>query len=325
MARRFGWLLLAAWASTSLGADEGTPAAWVAGRVVDLEGRPVAGASIWSISPQQKELARARSAADGRFRLGPMPWRERVDVWFEGEGSARGRVEGVAAFEGAGQDLGTLTIPPGTRVVGRVVGVDGRAVAGAKVGVEVRRRVHGHTTVPLQSPWDLSSDAEGRFRSPPLPSGEGYLLIGSPGKARKWLGPRLMPGTAEVALGEVRLEDEVPIQGVVVDREGNPAPGVEVVVDGNYEDSATTGPDGRFTLGGAGREAKELQLTSNDYFAPNRFPIGPDRRALRLVVSKAYEIHGNAVDAETGAPVKVDSVRLCNVVHLPDGTTSLQG
>ena len=325
MARRFGWVLLAAWASTSLGAEEGPPGAWVAGRVVDLAGRPVAGASIWSISPQQKELARVRSDADGRFRLGPMPWRDRVEVWYESEGSTRGRVEGVAAFEGAGQDLGTLTLLPGTRVVGRVVGVDGRAVAGAKVGVEVRRRVHGHTTVPLQSPWDLSSDAEGRFRSPPLPSGEGYLLIGSPGKARKWLGPRLMPGTAEVDLGEVRLEDEVPIQGVVVDREGNPAPGVEVVVDGNYEDSATTGPDGRFTLGRAGRDAKQLRLVSRAYFAPDPLPLGPDRRDLRLVVTKAYEIDGRAVDAETGAPVEIATAQLCTVVHEPDGTTSLQG
>ncbi len=326
MARRFGWFLLVALVSTGVAAEEeGKPTAWVAGRVVDPAGRPVAGASVWSVSPLREELAKGRTDADGRFRLGPIPWRERVDVWFEGEGFARGRVEGVAAFEGAGQDLGTLTLLPGVRVIGRVVDVDGRAIPGAKVGIQVYRRVFGHTIASNQSLWALTSDAEGRFRSPPLPPGEGDLMMGTPGKVRNQIDRRLVPGTPEVDLGEVRLEDELPILGVVVDRDGQPAPKVEVVADYDYENPATTGPDGRFTLGGAGREVKQLRLTSNDYFAPDTFPIGPDRRALRLVVSKAYEIHGNAVDAETGAPVKLDSVRLCTVVHLPDGTTSLQG
>ena len=40
---------------------------------------------------------------------------------------------------------------------------------------------------------------------------------------------------------------------------------------------------------------------------------------------KAYEIHGTAVDAETGKPVPIDTVRLCIVERDPDGSYALRG
>jgi hypothetical protein len=47
---------------------------------------------------------------------------------------------------------------------------------------------------------------------------------------------------------------------------------------------------------------------------------------LKLTVIKAYEIHGTAVDAETGKPVPVDTVRLCIVDRDPDdGHVTLRG
>ncbi len=231
----------------------------------------------------------------------------------------------VHALAGQAHDIGPMTLIPGTRIKGRVADAGGRAIAGAKVKLQVYRRVLGHTIDSNQARWELSSDDQGRFRTPPLPPGEGQLSIAAPGKVRAFVGRRTMPGAPEIDLGDVKLEDEVPIRGVVVDRAGNPAPKVEVIADYDYDNAAITDKEGRFRLGGTGREAKELLLTSNDYFAPKPFPIGPDRETLRLEVIKAYEILGSAVDAETGEPVPIDTVRLCTVVHEPDGTTSLQG
>ena len=324
MIRRFGLMLMVAWASTTRGADDPGKEGSIAGRVVDLQGRGVAGASVWGVH-RLKEVGRTRADAEGRFRLGPLPEDNPVDVWFEGEGLARERREGVHVFGGLDQDLGDLALVPGTRIAGRLVDVDGRAIAGAKVGVEVYRRILGHTIDSSQAKWEVAGDAEGRFRTPPLPAGEGELIVDSPGKVRTRIGRRTTPGTPEIDLGEVRIEGEVPIRGVVVDRDGKPAPKVEVVVDYDWEHPALTDQDGRFALGGAGRDAKEIRLTSNDYFAPKPYPIAPDRLDLRLVVTKSYEILGSAVDAESGAPVEVDSVRLCMVTHEPDGTTSLRG
>ena len=198
-------------------------------------------------------------------------------------------------------------------------------MAGAGVSVEVYRRVLGHTINSDQARWEIKADAEGRFGTAALPPGEGQLVIGAAGKVRKHLSSRTVPGAAEIDLGEVKLEDEVPIRGVVVDQDGKPAPKVEVMADYDYGNVVLTDEAGRFALGGTGKEAKEVRLTSNDYFAPESFPIGPDRSSLRLAVRRAYAILGSAVDAEDGKPVPIGSVRLCMVTHEPDGTTSLRG
>jgi hypothetical protein len=205
------------------------------------------------------------------------------------------------------------------------VDAKGRPLAGAEITLQDYRHILGHTITSEQTEWTLAGDAEGRFTSAPLPAGTAELLIASPGKVRTHVGRKVEPGTAEIDLGDVTLADEVPIRGVVVDQDGKPAPGVEVIADYDYENAAKTDKDGRFTVTGAGKDAKQLLLQSNDYFAPEPFDLGPDRDGLELTVAKAYEIHGTAVDAETGRPVPIQSVRLCRVVRDPDGSFTLQG
>jgi hypothetical protein len=134
-----------------------------------------------------------------------------------------------------------------------------------------------------------------------------------------------MPGIPVVDLGDVTLPDEIPVAGVVLDQDGNPAPGVEVVADYDRDNPAKTDKNGRFTLHGAGKDLKILQLQSNDYFSPKPFNVAPGRTDLKLTVIKAYEIHGAAVDAETGKPVLVETARLCRVVREKDGHGSLAG
>jgi hypothetical protein len=87
----------------------------------------------------------------------------------------------------------------------------------------------------------------------------------------------------------------------------------------------TTDKDGRFVVHGVGKDLKQLIVRSNDYFVPKPFDAGPGRADLKLTVIKAYGIHGTAVDAETGRPVPIDTVRLCMVVRDADGHVSLFG
>jgi hypothetical protein len=68
-----------------------------------------------------------------------------------------------------------------------------------------------------------------------------------------------------------------------------------------------------------------LVAQSNNYFAPKPFDLGPDRNDVKLIVARAYEIHGTVLDAETGKPVPIDSVRLCIVERDPDGSFVLMG
>ena len=94
----------------------------------------------------------------------------------------------------------------------------------------------------------------------------------------------------------------------------------------DLENAAKTDKEGRFTVHGVGTDLKSLRLRSNDYFAAKEFKVVAGQTDLKLTVIKAYEIHGTAVDAETGQPVPIDTVRLCTVRRDPaDGHVTLAG
>lgn len=297
----------------------------VSGRVVDRLGGPVPGARVWAVADAE-QVGEARADAEGRFLLEVPSGGRGVDVWVDSEGLARQRREGVLVFEGQDHEIEPIPMLPGTRFSGRAVDAEGRPLGGASIGLEVYRHVLGHTISSYKQEWSIEADDGGRFETPPLPSGSAKLTLSAPGKVRTFAYQQAEPGVEAVDLGDVTLADEVPIRGVVVDRDGEPAPGVDVIVEYDYENASRTGEDGRFTVHGAGPDADRLRLRSNDYFAPEPFEIGEDRGDLRLTVIKAYEILGRAVDAETGEPVPIDSVRLCMVERDPDdGSITLVG
>jgi hypothetical protein len=296
----------------------------ITGRVVDLNGRPIAGAEVWGLAFRDK-VGSTRADADGRFRLAPLKEDKPITVWADAPAFARQRCEGVQVFAVRDHDIGRLVLLPGTRIRGRTVDAQRRPIAGVTIKVDDYRHILGHTISSNQTEWTLAGDTEGRFTTPPLPAGEVHFLLAAPGKVRTFASRNAEPGTTAADLGDITLADEVPIRGVVVDQDGKPAPGVEVMADYDYAGTAKTGKDGCFTIHGAGKGAKQLRLESNDYFAPKPFDLGPDRTDLKLTVIKAYEIHGTAVDSETGKPVPIDTVRLCRVERNPDGSYALIG
>src|SRR5262249_36282551 len=127
----------------------GAPAATgaITGRVVDLEGRPIAGAEVWGLAFRDK-AGTTRSGADGRFRLAPLKEDKPVTVWADAPGFARQRHEaqriGVHVFAGRDHEIGPIVLLPGTRIRGRAVDARGRPVAGAKILVQDYRHVLGH-------------------------------------------------------------------------------------------------------------------------------------------------------------------------------------
>ena len=289
----------------------------VTGLVVDLQGRPVAGAEVSGLAYQEKY----EPTRSGRRRAVP-PARLKPDkpvtIWADVPGLARERRDDVRIFPGKDRDIGRLTLLPGTRIRGRVVDAQGKPVAGASVKVILYRHQLGHTISSQGTEWTFDADDDGRFATPPLPAGDGNFYLAAPGKVRTFVGKKAEPGTPVVDLGDVTLPDEMPVSGVVTDDEGKPAPGVEVIPDYDWENSVKTDKEGRFTVHGVGKDLKNLQLQSNDYFAPEPFDVTPGQTDLKLTVIKAYEIHGTAVDAETGQPVPLDTVRLCMVRRDPD-------
>ena len=165
---------------------------------------------------------------------------------------------------------------------------------------------------------EILTDSEGRFSTPPLPAGDANFNVSARGKVRTFVGKPAEPGTLMVDLGEVTLPDEIPVAGIVTDQEGNPAPGVAIIPDYDWENPAKTDKEGRFTVHGVGKKIEILQLPIERLFAPKPIEITPGRTDLKITVIKPYEIHGTAIDAETGQAVRVDTVRLCQVRRDPD-------
>ncbi|WP_169977693.1 carboxypeptidase-like regulatory domain-containing protein [Tautonia rosea] len=318
------FLLVAALFGGGDGDEEVSAGGTISGRVVDHLGGPVGGARVWAIR-EREGVGEATADEEGRFRLGPIEEGRAIEVWAEGPGLAREHREGVLVFVGADRELDPLPLLPGTTMTGRAVDAEGRPIAGATIDLELYRFMLGHTVSSHQTVWTLVSDDDGRFVTPPLPAGQAQFALTAPGKARTFCGEWSQPGTPEADLGDVAMADEVPIRGVVVDHEGEPAPDVRIMVDYDYENPAFSGEDGRFVVHGVGENAKELRLDANDFFAPEPITLGPAREDLRIVVTRAFLIEGNVVDAESGEPVEISTATLCTVERHPDGTYSLYG
>jgi hypothetical protein len=297
----------------------------VTGTVVDLKGRPVVGAEVWGLYRMEK-FGPTRSGDDGRFRLPAIAVDKPITLWADVPGLAREHRAEIRIFPGKDHDIGRLTLLPGTRISGRAVDAQGKPIAGTKVKLDVYRHVLGHTIDSQGTEWTFNTDDGGHFTTPPLPAGKASFYLTAAGKVRTFVQKNAEPGTPTIDLGAITLPDEVPVKGVVVDNEGKPAPGVDILPNYDWQCATKTDKEGRFTLHGVGKNLKTLLVQSNDYFAPEPFNVSPGQTDLKLTVIKAYEIHGTAVDAETGKPVPLDTVRLCIVERDPDdGHITLAG
>ena len=216
------------------------------------------GPTVWGLSYQEK-FGPTRSGADGRFRLAALKPDKPVTVWADAPGLARERRDDVRIFPGKDHDIGRLTLLPGTRMRGRVVDAQGKPIAGAGVKLDLYRHQLGHTISSQGTEWTFNAGDDGRFATPPLPAGDGPLLLQRTGQGPHLRRKKAEPGTSVVDLGDVTLPDEMPVAGIVTDGEGKPAPGVEVIPDYDWQNSAKTDKDGRFTVHGVGKDLKSLQ------------------------------------------------------------------
>lgn len=163
-----------------------SPACPLAGRVVDAAGAPVAGATVtaWprAVPPwgtEEYEPPSAETLEDGRFRIEAVP-----------DGSAMLIVEApdrpffalrgieIPCPTAEGHAVGTLRLPPGGELSGRVVDGEGRPLAGATVEVPGISQRPGW--LPKRYFWNahatVRTDERGRFRFPGLAVGSRFSL-----------------------------------------------------------------------------------------------------------------------------------------------------
>ncbi|HEX5443655.1 MAG TPA: carboxypeptidase regulatory-like domain-containing protein [Pirellulales bacterium] len=249
------------------------PCATVAGRLLDAEGDPIAAASLrFDVLPHGdfgKSLEPVGTDKEGRFRRTDVP--PGCDYTIYAEGMTIGfRVvkQNLAVQPGTTHHLGDVVLnssnPQGQtaaqggaaskkiRVAGRVLDLDDRPIAGARVRVIRSQTSHDSSIAPLAE-WaaDVRSDAEGRFvasypRSSAPRSDRARLLAATEGFKTEtslvatadgyglgvtYFDPSQSNASGTTAPLTVRLpRDTAPLQGRVLDLEGRPVRGARLSV-----------------------------------------------------------------------------------------------
>lgn len=261
------------------------PAPAVRGRILDADGNPVDGAAVrlLSTAPPYAVVAEAATEASGAFAFVEAPTsagRVRIVADHDPEGVVTSAE--LRPVEGETLDV-TLVLSPAA-VRGTVVDEKDHPVAGVSLSVE---------GVPWKTRGAISDDG-GAFRLAVVPYEATTLVAVAPGyrTARVDLGQR--QDRPEVVV-QVRLEAGAPIDGDVLDPDGNAARARVVACEGSASESRTTsGEDGRFTLP-ASTIGCEVRAEADD-FAPSDATIVPNAGRLTLRLNAGGAISGRVVD-----------------------------
>lgn len=293
------------------------PGARLHGRVLSPDG-PVAGAWVFvqRFVPREDHMwETAVSDAEGRYSFDFLP-------------------PGVAAVvpshsgyvhPGAPMDLSEAmwrkTVPPGllldlpaggdvardfhlvagTRVAGRVIGPDGKGVAGADVRFDSR---YGRAPTPV-----AVSGADGAFVLARVSGpGTSKLRVESPGLCQSNVPEVTLAPGGRVDGIEVRMVPRPRISGRVTDTTGVPIDGARVSLqtsdpDGRRADAvAWTGATGEYVLLAARAEGTAVVTASADGRGEARIEVAlaADVRSADVVLSSSRPFTGRLVPAETG-------------------------
>ncbi|MBL7038953.1 MAG: carboxypeptidase regulatory-like domain-containing protein [Pirellulaceae bacterium] len=259
----------------------------------------------------------------------------------------------ITLFDNADKNLGDIRLSTGRVYRGQIVNSKGAPIAEATVTCSAHRFIGRGSAGVIAGTREVITDNEGRFVTPTLPLAIPHVQASAVGFAMKAFDTAKLIAATDGELGILKLAGDDPIEGTIVDKNLQPLPGISVQVRGLV---ATTDERGRFALRGlVGTTRQPISIraegfaplswlttkTSNGYECVDftEFQLNP-----RALTSAAYQkalsspmtmqrlqiqlrregmIFGNAVDEETGEPITLSRVVLCNFARKPNGKVVL--
>jgi len=305
------------------------PGASMSGRVVDEDGRPVAGARGFVTRGSENPLMSLRrqfgnrgkaaftTAADGTFRASRLTPGENQRIETLHRDYVRATLGGLSLEGGATRSGVNLVMRKGATLAGLVRDANGAPLPGAEVAVRgsgnvtMRRGGAMMMTRPVVGPGSerLKTGADGRFEVKGLATGEYGLVVTKPGYASERIDP-ITVTEAPLQPVEVTLQGGSAISGVVKRRTGEPVENAVVMLaprrgpGTNMEAPRPTGPDGAFVIEGLkSGQSYDLMLMSESGTPVEKNGIVAPADGVEFTVVGTGSIAGLVVDAASGRPI----------------------
>jgi protocatechuate 3,4-dioxygenase beta subunit len=310
------------------------PAAAIEGSVLDQDGKPISGAEV-TLDVRQApgsfmrieiggggDRPRVLTNSRGKFRLSPVDPENNYTLGVSSEGFAPGDQK-IDDLEPYRTKTGVrIELNQGRSVTGIVVDSDGNPLTECFISMQAAATESGGPMAlsmgndSQQGAFETASDAEGLFEIAGLPVGKFDLTAKRSGFASHSL--PAIDVTAEekpIDLGEITLQAGERLQGVVLDRSGQPVEGVEVRVK-------EPGPMMMMMGGGGGEESEPDGLTDIGGWY-QLVDLSPDT-GYNISFSRKGYIQGNlsGVQAPSGEPLEITldpSSKIIGHVLDPDG------
>jgi RNA polymerase sigma factor (sigma-70 family) len=258
------------------------PEGQLAGKVIDIQGGPVAGVKIfvrrlvwhkgdtWSVLPLTEDAVTATTDKQGRFVFHDVGRDLGVHLEIDDTHCAPKELDTSTAKPEESGHL-VIGVAPPTIIEGRVVGEDtGAPMANATLMVQTNTKSEGGYTTPV-GVVSGRTDARGRFKISALPGSSGFVSVNPP-EGQPYLGNSK---SFDLPKGAVRQEVEVKLsRGVLLHGKVTEAPSGKPVARASVQNAdswaarALTAADGSYTLAvPPGRARLLVTAPTPDYIA----------------------------------------------------------
>ena len=292
------------------------PAIPIGGIIQNEQGQPIAGVSVLSTVPSDSSMGdstqnatvdlwqyKVVTDAQGRWRLAQAPADLRtlqIDLKHPDylSDSYPGYPNNAKLPDEKLRDMtAVFVMKKGLIVTGVVLDQQGRAIAGASVGLGTSRSNAGFLKT--------TTDARGAFRFNNATSGEAFLTVQVDGYASEM--KRIEPDKDSAPV-EFRLEPGHIIRGQVVDTQTNALAGVFVAADrwrGHQFLTwhGTTDTNGIYEWTSAPADEVQFSFLKNGYRRLDQYGLRPGPECVVIVLRPPFIAQGEVTDAQTGEPI----------------------